>query len=136
MDATAVLSCCAWILAEMVRYAQKNGDPKEAKAVVDNLMRRRYPFVENIDGRPYVDLKSAKSARDLGLLILFDAGSKRIGRDDLIQAIMRQRRSVTRKNAAMAVTRLTDLVDDDGTGKLRLRAAGFREAEVLIDSGK
>jgi hypothetical protein len=34
----------------------------------------------------------------------------------------------------MAVTRLEDLVDDDGNGNLRLRASGFREAEQLIAS--
>lgn len=62
MDATAILGNCAWVLAEMVRYAQKAGDLKHAKAVVDGLMKRRYPFIEEIDGHVYVDLTTAKSA--------------------------------------------------------------------------
>src|SRR6266536_1222218 len=44
MDATGVLNLCAWILAEMARYSQKLGDPADAKAAVDGLMKRRYPF--------------------------------------------------------------------------------------------
>lgn len=136
MDATAVLGNCAWILAEMVRYSQKNSDPADAKTTVDALMKRRYPFVDEIDGRAYIDLQTAKSARDLGLLILWYSGSKRIGRDELVDAIMRQRRSVTLANARMAVTRLEDVSDDDGTGNIRLRAAGFKEAEALIDAAQ
>jgi hypothetical protein len=132
MDATAILGCAAWVLAEMVRYSQRQRDPAEAKAAVDDLMKRRYQFVEEIDGRVYVDLRSAKSARDLGLLILWQTGTKRTDREELVQSIRRQRRSVTLKNARVAVSRLADVVDDDGQGQLRLRSSGFREAEELI----
>ena len=134
MDATVVLSNCSWVVAEMVRYAQKKQDLIEAKEAVDALMTRRYPFFEDIEGRVYFDVKAAKSARELGLLLLWQRGNKRISRDDLIAAIMRQRRSVTRKNAQMAVVRLADVVDDDGAGRLRLRTPGFREAERLLAS--
>jgi hypothetical protein len=134
MDATAILNICAWVLAEMVRYSQKLGDPSRAKIVVDGLMRRRYPFVEEIDGRAYFDLRSAKSARDLGLLILWHSGAAGISREELVHAIQRQKRSITLANARMAVTRLADLLDDDGSGNVRLRATGVREAEQLIDA--
>jgi hypothetical protein len=132
MDATGVLGCSAWILAEMIRYSQRTRDPAEAKAAVDDLMKRRYAFVEEIDGRVYVDLKSAKSARDLGLMILWQGGTKRINREELAQSIRRQRHNVTLKNARVAVSRLADVADDDGQGNLRLRSSGFREAEDLI----
>jgi hypothetical protein len=134
MDATAILGNCAWIVAEMVRYSQKQGDTAYAKLIVEALMKRRYPFLEEIEGRTYFDLKTVTSARNFGLLILWAKGTKRIGRDELIKAIMRQRRDITLKNARLAVTRLEDLVDDDGNGYLRLRASGFREAEQLIVS--
>lgn len=134
MDATVVLSNCSWVVAEMVRYAQNSQDLVEAKQAVDALMTRRYPFFEDIDGRVYFDVKSAKSARELGLLLLWQRGNKRIAKEDLIRAIQRQRQSVTRNNAQMAVVRLTDVVDDDGNGNLRLRSTGFREAEALLAS--
>ncbi len=132
MDATAILGNSAWVLAEMVRYAQRQGDLTQAKSVVDGLMKRRYPFIEEIDGRVYVDLKAAKSARELGLLILWHKGTRRISRDELIQSIRRQRRGLSLANARMAVQRLSDVVDDDGSGMLRIRGAGFRQADELI----
>jgi hypothetical protein len=44
MDAGAVLSVCAWILAEMVRFSQKGLDLAQAKSIVEGLIQRRYPF--------------------------------------------------------------------------------------------
>ena len=128
MDATAVLNTCAWVLAEMIRYSQKLGDPDSAKTAVDSVMKRRYPFVEEIGGRAYIDLKSAKSARDLGLLILWYRGAVRISREDLVEAIRRQKRKITLVNARMAVTRLADVIDDDGDGNVCLRANGARRS--------
>ena len=126
MDATAVLANCAWVLSEMVRYSQRGLDPARAKATVDSLMQRRYPFIEEIEGRVYVDLKLARSARDFGLLILWKKGGRRTARAELIASIRRQSRKVSGDNARKAVERLYDLVDDDGSGNLRLRATGFR----------
>lgn len=68
MDAKAVLALCSWILAEMVSYSQKGMELDEAKQAVESLMRRKYPFMEVIDGRVYCDI--AKSAREAALLIL------------------------------------------------------------------
>lgn len=132
MDATAALGNCAWVLAEMVRYAQKQRDLSEAKAAVDGLVKRRYPFIEEIDGRVYVDLKTATSARELGLLILWQRGARRISRDELIATIRRQRRGISAANARMAAQRLANAVDDDGAGNLRLRSSGLKEADELI----
>jgi hypothetical protein len=136
MDATAVLTNCAWVLAEMVRYAQKQGDLTQAKAVVDQLMTRKYPFIDIVDGRVYIDMKSATSAREFGLMLLWQRGTKRMSRSDLVDAIKRQHKRVTLKNAKVAVDRLSNLVDDDGAGNVRLRNAGFREADKLMDADK
>lgn len=136
MDATVALGNCAWVLAELIRYAQKARELTEAKSVVDGLMQRRYPFVEEIDGRVYVDLSTAKSARELGLLVLWSSCRHRMSREELVASIRRQRRNVSAKNASMAVTRLMNVVDDDGAGNLVLRRSGFREAESLIAQGQ
>lgn len=135
MDASAVLVSCSWVLAEMVRYAQKQGDLVQAKSVVDSLMTRKYPYFDVVDGRVYIDLKSAKSARELGLMLLRQRGTKRIAREELVLAIKRQRKSVSLNNARLAVDRLSDLVDDDGQGDIRLRNAGFKAADELIAEG-
>jgi hypothetical protein len=128
MDASSVLNVCGWILSEMVRYSQKGRDLDQPKAIVEGLMRRRYPFTEEIDGRVYSDI--GDSAPQVGLLILWHVYPKRLSESDLINSI--RRHGYTDKNASVAVSRLYRFVDDDGNGNLKLRNTGLREAEALI----
>jgi hypothetical protein len=128
MDATAVLTTCSWVLAEIVRYSQKGLDISQAKAVVDGVMRRKYPFIEEIDGRVYVDI--ANSAREAALLILWHKYPKRVSGADLTDMVLRH--GYKRPNAARAVARVCDVVDDED-GRLRLRNTGVRQAEELIE---
>lgn len=131
MDATAVLTVCSWVLAEMVRYSQKGLDVAQGKAVVDGVMRRRYPFIEEIDGRVYVDI--AKSAREAALLILWHAYPKRVSEADLTDMVFRH--GYKRPNAIQAVSRVGDVVDNEN-GQLRLRNTGVRQAEDLIEGAE
>jgi len=127
MDASAVLAVCSWILGEMVRYSQKGLDLAVAKAVVDSVVKRKYPFMEEIDGRVYVDI--ANSAREAALLILWRIYPKRMSEDNLVDSTVRH--GYKRANAEMAVKRIRKAVDDDN-GNLRLRNLGVRKAEELI----
>jgi hypothetical protein len=127
MDAGAVLAVSSWILAEMVRYSQKGSDLAAAKAAVDSVVKRRYPFTEEIEGRVYVDI--AKSAREAALLILWHVYPKRISEEVLKDLV--ELHGYKRTNAEMAVKRIRKVVDDDN-GNLRLRNLGVRQAEALI----
>jgi len=131
MDANAVQALCSWILAEMVSYSQKGLDLAEAKAVVDSVVKRRYPFIEEIDGRVYVDI--AESAREAAILILWHMYPKRIAESDLLDQL--RRHQYKEANAAMAIKRIQGVVDSDA-GKLKLRALGIREAEELIEAAE
>jgi len=131
-DANAVTALCSWVLAEMVSYSQRGMDLDEAKAVVDGLMKRKYPFVEEIDGRVYVDI--ANGAREAALLILYAIFPKRMSEESLARQVGRH--GYSDANAAMAVKRIQNKVDDDGHGFLRLRNVGVREAEALIDKAQ
>jgi len=130
-DANAVLALCSWMLAELVSYSQKGLDLDEAKAVVDGVTRRRYPFIEEIDGRVYVDI--AKSAREAALLILWHAYPKRVSETVLMELLLRHR--YKKANATQAISRIQKVVDNDG-GDLRLRIPGIREAEELIENAE
>jgi len=132
MDASAVVSLCSWVLAEMVSYAQKGMDLDEAKAAVDGLMRRKYPFMERIDGRIYVDI--ANSAREAALLILYGIYPKRMSEESLARQV--ERHGYSKANAAMGVKRIRNRVDNDDHGNLRLRNLGVREAEALIEKAE
>ena len=128
MDASTVLSICAWILSEMARFSQKGLDLAQAKSIVEGLMRRRYPFTEDIDGRIYADI--AKSAHEAALLILWHVYPARMSNSELIASLIRH--GYSSNNANVTVSRLTRYVDNDGNGNLRLRNTGLRKAEELI----
>ncbi len=128
MDAEAALALCSWILAEMVRYSQRGLNLDEARRVVDGLMKRKFPFMEEIDGRVYVDI--GNSAREVALLILYGVYPKRISRDALERQI--ERHGYHRNNASVGVTRILDRVDMDEHTEMRLRNVGVREAEEII----
>jgi len=128
MDATVVMSTCAWILAEMVSFAQKGLDLAEAKATVEGLMRREFPFTEEIDGRVYSEI--GDSAPEVALVVLFHIYPKRMPIVELVSNL--ERHDYTEKNSKMATSRLSPFTDDDGHGNLRLRNPGLRQAQRLI----
>lgn len=132
MDAKAVMALCSWILAEMVSYSQKGMDLDEAKEAVDGLIRRQYPFMEEIDGRVYWDI--ANSAREAALLILYGVYPKRMSEESLARQVVRH--GYSPNNANVAVQRIRTRVDNDGHGNLKLRNLGVREAEGLIQKAE
>jgi hypothetical protein len=128
MDADAVMAVCSWILSEMVRFSQKGLDLAGAKARVEGLMRRRFPFTEEIDSRVYTEVGT--SAPDTALGILFYIYPKRMPEAELIESL--ERHGYKHHNASVAVERLKPYVDTDAVGNVRLRNTGVRKAEGLI----
>ncbi len=132
MDATLVVGACSWILAEMLRYAQKGAIGLDAvRELVASLNQRKFPFTEDIDGRLYFSLKGL-SARDVVLLTLWQIHPRRMSKKELIAAAKRHGNSEA--NAAVGISRLYKVVDDDGKGNLRILMSGIQEAEALIAS--
>lgn len=130
MDANAAVMTCSWILAEMIRVAQKGAvDLNEAKMLVDSLVEKKYPLVEEVEGRMYFHLKK-KTAPDVVLMALARRHPARMGRQDLVDTVKRNGFSLN--NAHVAVTRISKMVDDDGDGNLRLLAPGLKRAEELM----
>jgi len=130
MDANAVMMTCSWILAEMIRLAQKGAvDLSQANALVESLVEKKYPLVENVDGRIYFHVPD-KSAVDVALLALAYRYPKRMSKQDLTETIERNGFAAT--NARMAVQRVSKYVDDDGAGQLRLLAPGLKKAEEVM----
>jgi hypothetical protein len=136
MDANSAVTTCSWILGEMVRVAQKGAvNTAQAKAIVETLAEKRYPNLENVDGRLYFHLRK-KSAVDVALLALAYRYPKRMSKQELFETV--KRNGFKEKNAKVAVQRIAKLVDDDGTGQFRLLAPGLKAAEELMknDAGK
>jgi hypothetical protein len=131
MDAAAVVPTCSWILAEMIRFTQKGMlDTTQAKEFVESLSARRYPLVEEVDGRVYFH-HAKKSAPDVALLALAYRYPKRVPEKELIATV--ERHGFKAGNAAIAVRRIRKFADDDGRGNLRLLAPGLKRAEHLMN---
>jgi hypothetical protein len=132
MDASLVVGTCSWILAEMLRFSQKGTiDLNSVAEMVASLNQRKFPFVEEIDGRVYFSLKGL-SARDVVLLTLWRIHPGRMSKREL--AATAKRHGNSEANAAVGMSRLTKVVDDDGQGNLRLLVRGIQEAERLLSS--
>lgn len=134
MDARAVVAGTSWVAAEMLRYAQKGAlDTARVQELVDRLTQRKYPLIEDVDGRVYFHVPGA-SARGVALLSLWHKHPGRMTEGELVAAVMRHH--FTEKNAKVAAGRLGHLVDRDEQGRLRLLQPGVREAEELLRSAE
>lgn len=131
MDATVVVSVCSWIVAEMIRHAQHGAvDSSAVKEVVDSLVRKKYPLIEEVNGRMYFHLRK-KSAPDVALLALACRYPKRIEKQELVETV--KRNGFTDANARMAVKNIARFVDNDGKDRLRLLATGLQKAERIMN---
>lgn len=128
-DAKAVVPLLSWIVSELIRFSIiGTSKSPNISALVTSLSEKIYPFSEEIDGRPYINLEGI-SAIKVGLLLLYFKYPHRIERQKLIEAI--QRHGFKRNASEMAVHRLKNLIDDD-SGKWQLRNIGRQKAEVLL----
>ena len=129
MDANVSVSTCSWILAEMIRLSQKGRvDLEEAKRLVDSLTEKKYPLVEEVDGRVYFHLNK-KTAPDIALLTLAHYYPGRVPKQDLVDAV--KRHDFRDSNSRKAVLGIKRLVDNDGSDNLRLLAPGLKRAEEI-----
>ncbi len=82
MDAVFVRSMCSWVLAELVR--RYHGCPaEEAQAIVDALVNREVPLVEDVDGVLRV-LDPNLTCSDQVLVLLHAATDEWVSDDDLL----------------------------------------------------
>jgi hypothetical protein len=128
MDARTVIPAISWVLAEMVRFCAAGGDVATASGVVEELTTKLYPYLEDIDGRQYINIKGVKP-REIGLLLLYSAYPDRIARQDLVDQVVRH--GAKKAAASTAVHRLKNIVDED-SGGWKLRGLGREEAETLL----
>jgi hypothetical protein len=130
MDAQAVVTQCSWILAEMIRHAQHGAaSMHDAQEAVESLMRRRYPLIEEIDGRTYFHGKGA-SATDVAMVILLQKYPTRLHPDELISLLVSNKFSLN--YARTAVARIDRYLDHDSNGKVVLLGPGLQRAEEIL----
>jgi hypothetical protein len=130
LDANVVVSTSSWILAELLRYSQKGHlSDEETKNLIAGLVQRRFPIIEDIDGRTYFHI-AGLSARQIAILALWRSHPARLTREQILETMARHR--VSSSNAATALTRIAAIIDVDANRRIRLLSPGLIEAEQII----
>jgi hypothetical protein len=100
MDATLILNCCKWILAEFFRMKFKI-PIAEAQGIIDGLVEKDTPIIQNFGGFPVI-LKPDMSVRNRIMILLYNEGPEGVKRQDLSSWIP----SKMRKQIATNLSRL------------------------------
>ncbi|MXY10919.1 MAG: hypothetical protein F4Z00_14625 [Acidimicrobiaceae bacterium] len=122
-DSSLVIACLNWVMAELVRL-HHDVDADEAAALIDQLVERAVPVIQDFDGVPRVlrDLP----AGDTCLLLLYQHGSKPMPVDDLRAVV----RPTMRGNLNRTLQRLDDLnYAHMANGTIRITRVGERRVE-------
>lgn len=85
MDAVTCVSIAQWILAELVRVFSDE-DPGQIVRLVQSLVDRKIPLVEEINGTPII-LESDISAHDSILILLYNDYPEAIHKDTLVELL-------------------------------------------------
>lgn len=125
-DATLVVGCMDWVMAEFVRLYHSVG-PDDAQRIIQELVTKDVPAVQEIAGQPVI-LKKLK-AREQVLLMLYRSGTERGSSLDELAQWLR----ITRKDHLRDRLRTLDglglVLEHPGTGQFHLTAAGVRFVE-------
>lgn len=81
MDATLILNCCKWVLAELFRI-ELQMPVNEAQKTIDYLIEKKIPIIQDFDGF-LVTLNPRLSARDRILVLLYYRGKEGATREEL-----------------------------------------------------
>ncbi len=123
-DATVVTACMDWVLAELVRL-HHGVSADEAQRVIEDLVTREVPVIEEIDGQPVI--LARLQPRDQALLMLYRAGADGITLDDLAAALR------TRKDHLRSRLRRLDeaklALHHPRTGRYYITLLGSRDVE-------
>jgi len=102
MDATFVVSACDWIMAELVRLYHL-GDPNEAQRIIDSIVERKLPIIEEFGDELKV-LNPELPVADKILLILYKKHPNYVSTNDLRKWI---------KTQSGYINRVLGKLDDD-----------------------
>jgi hypothetical protein len=127
MDCAFVVTASNWVMEELARLYLTN-DPVAAEALVENLLVKDIPLIEEIDG-DYLILKPALSARVQLEILLYQHYPDRCAVKDLIRWV--HNHSEDNVRVSLRGMRTKNLAHEN-EGGWKLTESGVREAEVEI----
>jgi hypothetical protein len=127
-DASLVVHTMDWVLAELVRLYH-SVSPHEAQNIIDELVTRQVPAIQEIAGVPRV-LREMK-ASDYVLVLLYFSGAAGVGFSDLSSWVRPKMRNNLRRTLRVLVER--DMAhQDDSTYYILRPGERYVERERLI----
>ena len=127
MDASLVMACASWLLAEIVRL-ESGISPAEAQRMVDSLVERQVPIIEEINGEPVV-LNTKLNAISRVLTLLYKKHPERIPLKTL-QRWVKYRNTTHFRNLLEANVREAMLVMNDDGVRLTLKGTAYVEKNI------
>lgn len=125
-DATLVVANVDWVMAELVRlYHGVSAD--EAQAIVDDLVTRDVPAVDEIDGQPVI--LSDLQPRDQALLMLYRAGRDRGATLEELAASLRVKRKDHLKARLQTLDQQKLVLEHPRTGRFHITTMGIKDVE-------
>lgn len=128
-DATLIITCASWVMAEVVRLSYQCSI-EEAQTIVDNLVERHTPLIWT-EGNVIRVLRPALSYKDKVLLVLHHLQPERVSEQKLFESVEYSNMSVFRTRV---LQRLHDdaLIDyRDGAARILPPGNNYVEREVL-----
>jgi hypothetical protein len=125
-DATLVTNNMDWVMAELVRLYHGVG-ANEAQAIIENLVKKEVPAVQEIDGQPVIlaDLQ----AREQALVLLYTAGREGATLDELA-TWLRTKRKDHLKDRLEKLDKARLVLMHPKNARVYLTDAGIREVEA------
>ena len=124
-DATLVVANMDWIVAELVRL-HHTVSADEAHAIIEDLVTKEVPAVEEIDGQPVI--LSNLQPRDRALLMLYRAGASGGSLDELTGWLRTRKDHLRDRLARLDADTLVLL--HPRTGRYFITANGRRDVEA------
>jgi hypothetical protein len=123
-DATLVIANMDWVVAELVRL-HHNVSADEAQAIIENLVTKEIPAVEEIDGQPVVltDLQP----RDQALLMLYRAGAAGASLEELADWLRTRRDHLRDRLGKLDADKR--VLSHPRTGRYYITSRGMRDVE-------
>ena len=140
IDATLVVTCADWILAELIRlFHSLQIEIEEAQKIVDNLVTKRIPVVwrvGNTDRRRILTPPGKKlSYQDKVLLLLYDSSPDPVSVKDLLAWTEYSNPSLFRSTLLPSLHKeeLIDYEEEDGSVHLSPLGIIYVERELSLD---
>lgn len=133
MDATIATAGTSWIVAEFLRYFHEGPtDAEEAQKMGDALVIRKYPIIEQIDGKTFID-SEGWSARETMLVLLHINGAA-LAKKELFDQTENHGFKRENASASLSYMKTNQQVFENKAGVINLRRKGSIEAEDLLTS--